>query len=826
MPAIKLRIAKEDRAFYGEGTLSAAVKAKLVEALADVDAMPVPEGPASHALVDTLTLWLSDAQQAAVDHLMRVHRIQDAGLAASGLLHAWARATAPAAAPAPTTPAPAGALTTLDTINQALGDPTRVDQARFFAGLAEEVLERRPSRQVVFAEASTGVGKTRAFLALALQWCADHPGERAMIAAPSYNVLLQIIGQWDRIAAVHATPLAQVIVGQQEFVSRHALERVLHETPDAAGAAQARAWMDRGGPPAEDDPFGHPWLMRSLVMATHHAWSLRAEVVLDSDVAEDDPGSIAYRAQFTDAGAAAVVFCTHAMLAVEVRRRTVQAIQQFSAASEGVSVADAAWAAWSKLSEADRKTSRSWQVRNDLLRDLVAADIGRLPAIGLLIVDEAHLIEQAFAAVFASGASMARLRLDLKRLHEAAPRAVSGADIASMDAIWSEVRAIGAAVDADRMTTTSHPALGEAIERMRVFLAAILKRLPAKVVPRPEARQLRSVAMALEVAARAAGERSGMSTRVSWSPSVQWPSIDVGRYDVSRELDFLWSLVVQDRTVLVSATLFEDVSREGLESMRRTLSVRSAQVRPLVPVRPAWLFDPVTLHLVGDTVDADGWRRFRRPTQRDRLDPPVLAERTDRWRADVSDYLAATWASAAGGVLVLLTSHAERAEVVSRMDGRIPADCLLTQADGLSLDALREAFLRVVAAGQRPCLIGVGAAWTGLDLSGDGLAALTGRPVPAPEDNVLTDLVIPTAPVGINRSLTHEWRRERQGMVAEIGATSITFRQGVGRLIRRAGVPANRRLHVLDARIHESAWNPLMAPVLRTLARYTRRQTV
>jgi len=825
MPAIKIRIPKVDRGFYGEGSLPAVVKTRLAEALSSLDIRDAPNVPPLSMSTDAVTIWISGEQQAAIDLLGHTHHIPGSGPVASGLLHAWARSELGALEPVGTTVG-TGAQTTLDSINLALGDQTRVDQARFFADLSSEVMARRPAHEVVFAEASTGVGKSRAFLALVVDWCAANPGEHAVIAAPSYNVLLQILSQWGRIEDVYDAPDSQVLLGQQEFVSQHALEALLVEHPDTPGAELARSWMQGGGKPPVDDAFGHPWLMRSLDVATGGEWTLTNEVLLASDVGEDDAGMVSYRAQFADAREASVVFCTHAMLAVDVRLRTSQAVKGFSEDNEGQSVANVAWEKWLALDEKEKKTSRNWELRNELLREQIRSDVGRLPTIGLLIVDEAHLLEQAFAQVFASGASMARLMAVLRRLHEVAPKAVLARDMSAMSDLWHSMKDVGAVVGTDRVMTRDNQVLAEAVNGVRALMTTIMGRLHGKVLTRPEARQLRSMQLALDVASRANGERTGMSTRVSWSPSVQWPSIEVGRYDVSRELDFLWALAVQDRSVLISATLYEEVSRAGLESTRRILSVRSNLVRPLVPVRPSWLYEPVTLQLVGEVAHADGLPRFRRPTKNDRLDPLDFDERLERWRGDVADYVGLAYASAAGGVLVLLTSHTERTEILSRLGDQVPANCLLTQGDGRSLDSLRIAFLEMVAAGRRPCLLAVGAAWTGLDLSGAGLSAVTGKAVKPSEDNVLTDLIIPTAPIGTNRSLTHEWRRERMGMMAEVGATSITFRQGIGRLIRGEGMPHNRRLHFLDARIHEAKWRWALQPVLRALTRYTKRKVV
>lgn len=828
MPALKLRIPKIDRPFYGEGTLSVLAKKKLMEALASLPDRSVPRvPPQSLPSEPAATIWVSDEQQQAIVHLAVAHQIDGAGSAASGLLHAWAREALTAeASDADITPALSSADTTLDRINRALGDATRPAQATYFAGLVAEVLGRKKPHEVVFAEASTGLGKSRAFLSLVLDWLDAHPGEHAVIALPSYAVVLQTLAQWQRIGEVHTLPPHEVLLGMQEFVSVHTLERILNDAAEPLpGAERVRAWIDGGGKAPPDDTLGHPWLARSLMAVTQEQWRMGRESVVDSDVSENDPGMMAYHRQFKHGRDASVIFCTHAMLAVDVRLRIASATKRFSAASD-VSPSDAAWVAWNTLAEEERRTSRTWELRNELLREQADADIGRLPPIGLLVVDEAHLLEQAFANTFATGTSMARLVADLRKLHHDDAKTVLKRDIDAVENAWSELRGWAAHRGIDRVTVEDHDELREAIGRVGGVLDAIVGRLGQKASVRREVRKIRAVKLALDIAARAAGERGGMRVQVSWSPSFQWPSINVGRYDVSRELDFLWAVMVADRSVLVSATLFDDISQIGLENMRRTLSVRQNLVRALNPVRPAWLFDPVTLHIVGTTVHADGLPRFRRPVTNDRLDSIDQTERLERWRSDVAAYVQSAYKSAAGGVLVLLTSHAERAELLPRLHGAIPEDCLLTQGDGRTLDSLRMDFLVRVAAGQRPCLIGVGSAWTGLDISGDGLAALTGKPVPASDDNVLTDLIIPTAPLGTNRTLTQEWRRERTGVMAEVGSMAMTFRQGIGRLVRREGLPNNRRIHFLDARIHESKWQSLLRPAVRALSRYTRRREV
>ena len=621
------------------------------------------------------------------------------------------------------------------------------------------------------------------------------------------------------------TPDAVTLLGQAEFVSATALERVLEELPDdTPGKAAAAQWLAAKGPAAADDPLAHPWLLRSLQAACGGAWELAAQVQVDSGTPETDPGRIAYQNQFALARDARWVFCTHAMLATDVRRRIIQARRGYKGDS-GITASQAAWAEFQAADALERGEIRLHEMQNDLVRDIADRDAGRLPPIGLLVIDEAHLLEENFARLFATGISIASLVRTLKELQEELPRKIAAADIEEIKDAWDILRSIGKARAGDQMLAESLPGAIEATAKVRTTLKRIMDRkLRASETNRSALIKLREILRSLDLAAQSNQQRGGMTTRVSWSPSEQWPSIEVGRYDVSAELDFLWTVMVEDRSVLVSATLYDDVSKAGLESVRRLLSVRSDHLVAMTPVRPAWTFEPVSLYMPADAGAADGpkdQQAFYRPTERSTPDDEQRSIQTTRWRRDIAEYVLQSYASGEGGMLVLLTAHAERHALETTLVDHFPPGALISQAPGISLELAKSRFLHATAQGLRPCLLAVGSAWTGLDISGDALASITGRPVPPEDDRVLTDLVIPNAPIGVNRTLTHQWRRERIGTLAEIGAVSMLFRQGIGRLVRREGLPPkSRRLHFLDVRIHDQKMGQFFAPIKRALQVY------
>lgn len=735
-------------------------------------------------------------------------------------------------APLAELPVMRGFPTTLDAINEALGNTTRQAQAVFFQRIHGELLNSHVLAPVISAEAATGIGKTRVFMAAMLDWTREHPDETAVLAAPSYNVLLQAVRVWQdlRNAMPGQIPDAVTLLGQQEFVSRWALERVLKSIgDDGDGAGLARRWMDDGGQPAVDDPLQHRWLMRGLIAATGGKWAYAPQSRLDTDTPADDPGRLAYDAQFNDAKETPWVFCTHAMLATDVRQRVISTRNEYKN-EHGASVSAQQWKEWQARDAEERKGKLFWQEQNDLLRSLAEGEAGRLPPIGLLVVDEAHLLEENLARVFATGASIASMMRTLRQLRDEYPKQFQASEVKQISDIWDNLKAIGSSRVGESVLASELPAAGAAIAQVRKLLGGILKRKHAVADHHGHlVRQLRMVSRSLEVAAQSNGDRAGLTTRISWSPSAHWPSIEVGRYDISSELDFLWTCMVQDRSILVSATLYDDVAQSGLEGLRRLLALRSDRLIPLESVRPVWTTEPVTLYLPKEQVITDSNREhanFYRPWPKHTKDPRELEAWWQRWRKELSDYVLGAYLAGEGGMLVLMTSHQEREFLHQALEPLLDPGTLISQREGLALDAVKNQYLRVLASGKRPLLLAVGSAWTGLDLSGDALAGVTGTQTHPRDDQVLTDLVIANAPIGANRTLTHQSRRERNRS-ADFSATTILLRQGIGRLVRREGLPRrSRRLHFLDARLYDSAWNAYFNPIKRVLAPYISRKYI
>jgi len=83
--------------------------------------------------------------------------------------------------------------------------------------------------------------------------------------------------------------------------------------------------------------------------------------------------------------------------------------------------------------------------------------------------------------------------------------------------------------------------------------------------------------------------------------------------------------------------------------------------------------------------------------------------------------------------------------------------------------------------------------------------------------------VIINAPLGLfKRTVSRMHRASQKGTdYFEMSALAlILFRQAVGRLVRSPQTPKNRRIHWLDARIHDPSKKGIYSPIVRFLSRY------
>jgi CRISPR type IV-associated DEAD/DEAH-box helicase Csf4 len=290
-----------------------------------------------------------------------------------------------------------------------------------------------------------------------------------------------------------------------------------------------------------------------------------------------------------------------------------------------------------------------------------------------------------------------------------------------------------------------------------------------------------------------------------------WPQISIGRLSCAREMHHLWQVIAR-RSCLVSGTLYEELPQLSCEAARRALHVPDDDVVTMEPVHAAWQYTPVTVCMIGAVSTTGGRPRYVRP--RASGEAAVLAQEAAgthvEWARDMASYIGMVHRDGAGGMLVLGTAFRDLKAIGELLHAQAPELDLLEHRSGHSLAALRERFLSLAGRGRRPILLAAGGAWTGFDLHCDL------------NEDACTDLVILNAPFGaISSTLAREMRRQQHRGFTEVASmVSVLVRQGIGRLVRSPGTPPNRRIHWLDARIHQPGKAGLLNPVKRVLSRY------
>lgn len=381
-----------------------------------------------------------------------------------------------------------------------------------------------------------------------------------------------------------------------------------------------------------------------------------------------------------------------------------------------------------------------------------------------LLVDEAHQLENAVASV----------NSDVLHLH-ALGRVVRSAGLGSAserEALRSLER-LNAAVGAEKAVLPRTGVLkdfGSIESELRVLSEALSGRPRSNKRTPAERQAARRRVGALAGALRDA--LSGKATmQLALTPVLERPLLTIGRANLDSLMQRLWENV--DCAALVSATLYlpdaSGVPHGGYS--RWVLAVPKERVRYVDPVVPAWVVGTPTLHYCL---------------------APMAPDDSPLWHDTLAAQVQDIYRGASGGTLVLCTSHATVAALRSRLAGL--GEALVAQDERTSASLAASQFRARSHAGLKPLWLGVGAAWTGIDLSDAS--------VPPADDRLLTDLFIPRIPFRVNRTLTHD-RRQRMMPMADLYETLRMLRQGLGRLVRREGLQ-ERRVWFGDLRVEKS----------------------
>lgn len=239
----------------------------------------------------------------------------------------------------------------------------------------------------------------------------------------------------------------------------------------------------------------------------------------------------------------------------------------------------------------------------------------------------------------------------------------------------------------------------------------------------------------------------------------------------------------------------------------RSVAISEERLASTSTFHPSWVAGSATLYQPSQQC----FHQYV-PPKPDDLNPLALSF----WLNSVAYAINQISSDTKGGMLVLMTGY-ERLDVLAKaIEESFPkiSKRLIVQKRHQGVAACATAFKDMGRQGLKPIWLATGAAWTGLDLADEQLAD-----VDAEQDNLLTDLVIPAIPFGLDKTTTHVSRVNRLGFIAESVSSQRRIRQALGRLVRRDGLK-NRRIWLLDGRLQHPGAAHYTGLIKRVLLAY------
>jgi ATP-dependent DNA helicase DinG len=622
------------------------------------------------------------------------------------------------------------------------------EQAQFWQAVQPALLDQK----IVMAEGSTGIGKGRVLAAAAS--LASKRGLGPVWVTTSTVVLVGSL--FNEFLALPKTIIyglcATILPGRTEFVSVKLLRQYQESfrllEPEQAAALDK--WIADGGKPVEKGPLtlaikkmgiAPCWLVNDL-KAIAPSYPV-GDVVLsrahrgDDD---DDPGAVlAQELRLAAIEKADIIFATHAMLGV------------------------------AQLT--------GWTIA---------------PAPKFLIVDEAHLLEQTISNIRSRQLSFFSLSGELKQLAAASPgskvikEAIKAVDelkgvCMRFDRSRYLKNGIGRSIDLAAIGSRNTKVLSEHMTALHKLLAS------RTLASEPSIGRFREVLRSAVDAANdmCDGKRLSNALLLSFSPDRRFPALQSGPRDVGGVLGALWK-TAESGGIAASATVHtrSETGELRADYLARILAIPPARRLAPPPVIAQHIFTTPVLHVPG-----------RELLKKAALVPTGIkatAAEREVWTKSVARVCDRVVRQARGGTLILCTSYTQVAALAEQLvDVGIPGDRIVCNIKYKAFSLTEREFRLKYALGLRPVLIALGPAWTGISLVDDTIAS---------EDFLLTDLIIPRMPIGLNSSVSMQGRIERAGMAPIIQEALMVLKQGLGRLVRRTGV-SDRNLWVLDGRI-------------------------
>lgn len=678
----------------------------------------------------------------------------------------------------------------LERYRKAVGHEERQVQSRFADNLLESLT--RGEWKAALVEGATGIGKTLAVLAVANEVVESTPGERVLIAVPNLQIMNQFAAEFEKLKGAKMASI-QYIVGRRQFVSVEALLEYVNSGTEIVDSRLVREWVTAGGPPSSKHSINLPFLVSSFEdLIGQDAVDAKMfpvdDIRLDSSASEADPGAQAYANQFLRESDSRIIVCTHAMLAVDTRKRRRAAART----REGLESSERLWKAFSATDmKGPGVKSILEQAAEELTRIDVGEDPGLLPPWSHLIVDEAHQFETNMAGVLNQALSLSRVVSLVKTL--VGLGYVKEATYKRVKQCVNKLRTCESLEGEYDLVEGKESSVWRSKELKTIFER--LMKISSEGLPAKEGMLLRRAQRVLELSLRFIEEGYGRVV-LNYAFGPDFPSLLVSQKSIGKELRFLWKAA--HKSVCVSATLFTQTATKG-DSFSYIAGVldlpEGRSTKKFDTVRPKWLFDPVVGLWTPENRKNNERIWLRPPRERDFVNPKAYDEACQAWLQEAATMVRRIYDSRTdGGILVLCGSYKLATELGDQFCD-VEDKVVANPAHPIGVQARH--FVNLKERGGKPIWFATGAAWTGLDINTYG--SLAGDE----HKNLVTDLVIPKLPFGLNRGASHKIRTENF-FELEIQEVVIWLRQGLGRLVREEGLPKNRRIFVLDGRLNDT----------------------
>lgn len=643
----------------------------------------------------------------------------------------------------------------------------RPDQQKFYKAIKIGL----ENKNIVLAEGGTGLGKSRVLGMLARDMIANGEGP-VCITAPTISILRHIYKEIEKAPYTEHLDIA-IVLGKSQFIDPQKLSLALDDPEigkSIPNKTEISAWLNNNCPPLhetdtimlEDVCPGISYLKSDMLHICPELSAVSGLALQNNNEEEDEainPALQVYKDLFENAQSADVIICSHAMLAFDIYMH--------------------------------------------VLRGEEAGSAGFLPRCSCLLVDEAHMLETAVSSISSTDISIITLLSNLRKSTLGAKKWRTEAEKICNEIL--QVSKTKKAIDNvcvhpnDWHEKAIDPDTYNVMRKVESLNETLRKLFPKKGFYNFAGS---GVDQQIHDAAKTLAQISfhKQAVMINVSPIRRFPSFAVGPVTVKHYFENLWNRTKRAALVSATLTLPDVMNLPNPSHIQRVLNIPGPRMLVTEPVHPKWLYKPIHLQV---------------PKKQDLpifLPPKITAEELASQELDEENVTEYThwlnalsgkfendiFTNAIGGTLVLLTSYA----LLNKMGERFTGDRFIFQDKSIPFSVQLNKFLEMAKDGERPIWFALGNAWTGTDITGQHFGIL------AEQDNILSDLVIPRIPFGMNSTMTALTRNRR--MKTENGYTPLPlsgrndaaflFKQGVGRLVRREGVP-NKNLWILDSRI-------------------------